>query len=146
LTDAAPRQVHTRAPSTDSDDDALITVTYTDGSACQLAYCTTGPGSYSKERVEVFAGGCAGVLEDFRHLSLHADGQRPKRRKLMQGDKGHAAELAAFTAAIRNGQPMPIAAESLVATTLATFATLESIQRGVAVSIDEMRQEMTSST
>jgi predicted dehydrogenase len=135
LTDSAPRSVFAAAPSTGSADDAAITVTYADGSVCQLFYTSAGSPAYSKERVEVFAGGCVGVLDDFRRLELHATGKRAKQHKLFQADKGHRDELAAFIAVVRAGGEMPIAAESLVATTLVSFAALESVRCGQPVAI-----------
>jgi len=141
LTDAPPQTVHAAAPGTDSIDDALVTVTYADGSVCQLAYASTGPASYSKERVEVFGGGCAGALVDFRHLQLNAEGQRPKRMKRMKADKGHAEELAATVEAVRAGREMPIEINSLFDTTLVSLATLESIRHGKPIAVEELRRE-----
>ena len=142
LTDARPTTVFAAAPSIDSADDAAVTVSYEDGSVCQLIYATTGPSSYSKERVEAFAGGVAGVLEDFRHLAFHSDTDRRKPRKLMQGDKGHLQEVEALVNALRRGEPSPISPESLVDTTLVSFAVLQSIQRGEPIALDALRAEV----
>ncbi|MBN2294572.1 MAG: bi-domain-containing oxidoreductase [Pirellulales bacterium] len=144
LTGAPPVTVFAAAPSLETIDDAAITVSYEDGSVCQLVYSSTGPSSYSKERVEVFAGGMAGVLTDFRTLEIHSDTQRIKPRKLMQADKGHSQELAAFVDAIQRGVSSPISTESLFDTTLVSFAVLESIQRGVPISIAQMRESVIS--
>jgi len=141
LTDALPQTVHAAAPGTDSIDDALVTVTYADGSVCQLAYASTGPASYSKERVEVFGGGCAGALVDFRQLQLNAEGRRPRRVKRMKARKGHAEELAATVEAVRAVGPMPIDINSLFDTTLVGLATLQSIRRGVPIVVEELRKE-----
>jgi len=142
LTGSAPTSVYAAAPTLDSIDDAAVTVTYEDGSVCQLLYASNGPGSYGKERVEAFSGGVACVLEDFRSLSFHADGKCPKPKKLMKADKGHAAEIAAFLDAVREGKPSPITAECLVETTLVTFAVDESIQRGKAISISGLKEKL----
>ncbi len=144
LTGAAPVTVFAAAPSVGSADDAAITVTYADGSVCQLVYSSTGPSSYSKERIEVFGGGMAGVLTDFRTLEMHSDSERFKPRKSMQADKGHSRELAAFVDAIQRGVPSPISVESLFDTTLVSFAALESIQQGVPISIAQMRESITT--
>ncbi|MBN2474000.1 MAG: bi-domain-containing oxidoreductase [Pirellulales bacterium] len=146
LTDSAPQTVHAAAPATQSADDAMVTVAYDDGSVCQLAYTSTGPSSFSKERIEVFAGGHAGVLEDFRRLQLHADGKRSVRRKLVRADKGHQAELTEFIAALRTGGNLPIEFESLVATTLVSLATLKSVQRGEPTPIASLQSEITSTS
>lgn len=135
LTDAAPLTVFAVAPSGSSGDDAQIVVTYADGSVCHLAYTSAGPDSFGKERVEAFAGGRVGVLEDFRHLHLQDRTGRPQRRKLMRADKGHARELAAFVAALREGRDMPIAVDSLIQTTRVSLAAVESMRRGEPVPI-----------
>lgn len=142
LTDAEPRTVYAVSPSTRSNDDVVITVTYADGSVCQLAYTSQGPASFGKERVEVFAGGCVGVLEDFRRLHLHAAGKRPRKRKLLQADKGHRRELEAFLLAVRRGEPMPILAESLVATTLVSLAASSGIRRPEPIAIADLQREL----
>ena len=141
LTGADPKTVFASAPSTTataSQDDALVMVTYTDGSVCQLAYSCSGPASFSKERIEVFAGGNAGVLQDFRRLEMHTQGKRSRSRKLLEADKGHRAEVAAFIAAIRSAFPMPIAADSLIMTTLVALAALESIRRGEPIRLEDL--------
>ena len=144
LTDAAPVSVFAAAPSIDSADDAAITISYADGSVCQLVYSSTGPSSYSKERVEVFGGGMAGTLTDFRRLEINSDNKRFKPRKLMQADKGHSQELRAFVESVRHGGPSPISTESLFDTTLVSIAVLESIQRGTPISIAKMRKRVVS--
>ena len=143
LTEARPTTVYAMAPSGLSADDAVVTISYDDGSVCQLTYTSAGPSSYSKERIEVFAGGCVAVLDDFRILQLCGEGKTPKPKKLMQADKGHAAELAAVVDAMRAGRKLPIESESLFATTLVSFAALESIRSGEPVAIEDAIKELT---
>ncbi|HKS39730.1 MAG TPA: hypothetical protein VJX74_03900, partial [Blastocatellia bacterium] len=51
-------------------------------------------------------------------------------------DKGHAAEIGAFFEAARGRAQAPISFESLVATSLASFAVIESAKDGAAVALD----------
>jgi len=139
LTGARPRSVFAASPAPGSDD-ALITVSYGDGSVCQLAYVGSGPASYSKERIEVFAPGRVGFIEDFRRLGLQEEGGRLKQRKLFQADKGHADEMKACLAAIQAGREMPIPLESLVETTLVGLAAVRSVQLGRPVALSELEQ------
>jgi len=142
LTEASPRTVFATAiPG--SPDDAAVTVTYADGSVCQLLYASSGPASFGKERVEVFAGGRAAVLEDFRRLELQSAGRSVRRKHWFAGDKGHAAELAAFVRAVGRGEALPVNAASLVETTLVSFATVESIRRGEPIEIAALQAVMT---
>ncbi len=131
LADAEPVEVYAAGLGTSgSADEAQITVRYGDGSVGHLVYTAEGPASFSKERVEVFAGGAVGVIDDFRALWLEAEGGRPRRRRLFRADKGHAAELRAVVEALRGGQGMPISPQSLVATTATALAAVESLRQG----------------
>lgn len=123
LTDSHPVSVDRISVDRSSPDDVQLLVTYADGSVCHLTYTTTGAKATSKERVEVFGGGRSGLLDDFRSLQLDTGSKRVLNQKAwFSQDKGHAAELAAFIEAVRQGTPMPISLESLLATTEATFA------------------------
>ena len=136
LTDSEPLEVYASAPGDGaSADEAQATVTFRDGSVCHLLYTTQGPASFSKERIEVFAAGRVGVLEDFRLLWLESDGGRRQRRRLFRADKGHAAELASFIGVLRNGGSMPIPLESLFWTTLTSLAAVESLRRRAPVEL-----------
>jgi hypothetical protein len=74
--------------------------------------------------------GASAVLEDFRVLELRRAGKRRVIHKLMQ-DKGHAAEMQAFVAAIRNGGAFPIDLPTLAAVSRATFAAMDSLHDGL---------------
>lgn len=141
LTDGRPERVYALSPRGSSADDAAITVDYTDGSVCQLIYATTGPPSFSKERIEVYAGGRVGVLEDFKTLMMQAGTGRPQKRRVGRADKGHAAGLQEFFSAVRSGAAAPIAADSLCDTTWASFAVLASLRSGQPVSVDQVRAD-----
>ena len=54
-----------------SSDDISVVVEYGDGSIGTLIYTALGSAEFSKERIEIFAGGGVGVIDDFRSLSLH---------------------------------------------------------------------------
>jgi predicted dehydrogenase len=138
LTGAEPQRVYAAGPLAGRDD-SLITVTYSDGSVCQLAYVSMGPSAYSKERVEVFASGRAGVIDDFWRLELYDDGGRRRRRRLLKANKGHFEELNACVAAVRSGGDMPIAWKSLFETTLASLAAVRSSQLGRPVLIGKLK-------
>jgi len=134
LAGAPPISVHCQgvAPGTSArnDDNALVTVGFGDGSLCTIAYVASGDASAGKERLEVMGDGASAVLEDFRVLELRRAGKRRVIRKLMQ-DKGHAAEMQAFVAAIRNGGAFPIDLPTLAAVSRATFAAMDSLHDGL---------------
>lgn len=99
-----------------------------DGSLATIAYTTFGDTAYSKESVEVFCAGQTFRIDDFRTLSVVRNGKT--RRQRGRQDKGHAAALAAFAAAVRAGGPAPVAEEAVFASSLATIAIRESLQSG----------------
>ncbi len=87
----------------------------------------------TREAVElVRAGDLVIELDDFVSAVIHQHGR--KRRLRWRGqEKGHAAEIAAFVKAAREGGSPPIPFESLSRTTRATFAAAESLRTGKPV-------------
>ena len=119
-----------------ADDNALITLEFANGSIAGIAYTANGDKSIGKERVEVSGGGGFAVLDDFRVLEMARDGKRKTMKSRLRQEKGHREECAAFTQAILGGEESPIAFESIVDTTLATFRIMESLRAGVPVAVD----------
>jgi predicted dehydrogenase len=99
-------------------EDAAIQIAFADGSVGQIVYVAGGAGSLGKERVEVHGGGLSAVIDDWREGTLH---RGPKRARLGAAGKGHAEEIEALLAAVRAGGPSPIAPDTLLAVTRATF-------------------------
>jgi predicted dehydrogenase/threonine dehydrogenase-like Zn-dependent dehydrogenase len=117
-------------------DDVVVTLTFADGSVGSIVYASGGDRSLAKEYLEVFGGGQAAVLDDFRTVRLHRAGSaRSSGGRLARQDKGHAAELTAFVEAVRTGAPSPVDPEVAAHVTRVTFAALESVQSGAPVRI-----------
>jgi predicted dehydrogenase len=106
---------------------------FPDGSLGTITYLANGDKSFPKERVEVFAGGRVGVLDDFRSLELVAGGKREVLHSRLRQNKGHRGEWEAFVAAIRAGGPPPIPYRHLVGVTRATFAAVQALRSGEPV-------------
>jgi len=117
-----------------NDDQLSLTLTFSDGSLAHILYTSGGDASLPKERVEAHAGGATAVLDDFKSLECSRNGKVHRSRSLVK-DKGHGAALEAFFEAVRTGGPPPVALRSLVETTLATFAAVESMGQGRAVDV-----------
>jgi predicted dehydrogenase/threonine dehydrogenase-like Zn-dependent dehydrogenase len=101
------------------EDKAVIALDFADGSVGTIQYLANGHKGYPKERLEIFNGGRILVLDNFRRLEGHGwKGFRNDR--LWRQDKGHAAEVAAFVAAVKGGGPSPI-----------PFAELDEVTRAV---------------
>ena len=108
-------------------DTATLTLEFEDGSIGTIHYLANGASSLPKERLEVFCGGGVLQLDNFRRLAGHAWPGFAKLN-LWRQDKGHAAEVATFVAAVRTGAAMPIPWEEIVEVTETTFALAEALQ------------------
>ncbi len=109
-------------------DNALVTLTFPDGSLGTLAYLANGDKAAPKERVEVFCGGTVAVLDDFRRLEVTSGGRRRVSSSPLGQDKGHQAAWANFLACVRKGGPPPIPYDQLIAVTRATFEAVEKLK------------------
>src|SRR5581483_4781004 len=119
-----------------SGDNVLVSVRFANRSEGTISYLANGDRSFSKERIEVFGGGSAAVLEDFRHLELVRNGKKESIHSRWRQDKGHCAEWSAFAqSVVRNAQP-PIPLEEIVCTTLATFRIQQSLATGERIPVD----------
>jgi polar amino acid transport system substrate-binding protein len=140
LTDSLPRLVSAQAvpkrlAAGSVDDSIVISMSMADGSIASIIYTASGDSAVAKEHVEIFCDGSVAQIDDFKSAVLIRDGKKTRLAKGAQ-DKGHAAEIAAFLDAARDIADIPIELESLVATTLASFAIVESSRTGSAVNID----------
>ena len=119
-----------------SGDNVLLSIAFASGSQGSISYLANGDRSFSKERIEVFGGGAAATLDDFRRLDLVRDGRKETVRSRWHQDKGHHAEWAAFAAAVEGKTESAIAFEELVCSTLATFGVAESLATGKRVPVN----------
>jgi len=142
LAGARPLMVHVVATpngSRYSDDNFSLVLTFEDGSVLQLLYVASGDRAAGKERIEVFGGGRAAVIDDFSRLELFAGGRRNVTRNVFRSDKGHRAGWNAFADAIRRGSPPPIAFDDILWSMRAAFAAAESLRQGTPVSVQGTR-------
>jgi predicted dehydrogenase/threonine dehydrogenase-like Zn-dependent dehydrogenase len=121
--------VTVRAVATPTDPDNLIALlTYPDGSVAKIAYVTTGDPRYPKEVLEAFGDGKVARMENFKRTEIWRGGKCKSTRAAL--DKGQKHELDAFIRAVRTGASMPVAFDSLLATTACTLAIGRSIASG----------------
>jgi predicted dehydrogenase len=113
-----------------------VNLTHDDGSLSTVVYSAGGDPRLPKERVELFVGGAAAVIDDFRRATVYQDGRVISRTTRGQ-DKGHTAEVAAFVRAVATcGAIDRLPFHDCVRTTLATFAVVESLRTGSAVRLE----------
>lgn len=119
-----------------SGDNVLVSLKFANGSEGTISYLANGDRSYSKERIEVFGGGRAAVLEDFRRLELVRNGRKETVHSRWRQDKGHQAEWAAFAQAVAQRTEAPIDFNDLVCSTLATLRVDEAVGTSKRFTID----------
>ncbi len=135
LTGSDPARVTASQVGDDASGVTSMLLEMHDGSTATIVYQANASSLVRKERVEAFAGGRGGIIDDWGGLEL-LDGRSRERVRARGQQKGFAEEIDAFLGALAGGRPA-IAPESLVLTTRTTFAALESIRtrRPVDVSL-----------
>jgi predicted dehydrogenase len=108
------------------EDKSTIVVEFADGSLGTLHYLANGHRSLSKERLEVFSEGAVLQLDNYRQLRGFGWPGFTSMKQWRQ-DKGNAAGMAAFVAAVASGAPSPIPLEESVEVTLACFEAVEAM-------------------
>ena len=106
---------------------SLDLVEFQAGSTATIFYSSDGQASLSKERIEVYAGGAAFVLDDFHSLELHKGGRR-KRIRRRGVDKGHGALVEAFLRAVTGGSQAPMTVHDIESSHRLTFAAAEELR------------------
>ena len=115
-------------------DSITAQIEFADGSCGQLVYSAEGDSSWPKEICTVFGAGFTAELENFKTLTVHR--QRKRSSKEFDG-KGHAEQMAAWTAFLRGERPHPVTFEEARRSMLLTFAAVEAIQTGHSIDIEE---------
>ena len=126
--DASPREVY--ACNGRDTSDAHVTLRFVDGSVGTIDYVTGGNSRFPKETLDATGSGRNARLDNFRAATVWSGRRRRVRRSPTRLDKGQRAEIDRFVDAAARHRPMPIALESIVATTRATLATARSLATG----------------
>jgi polar amino acid transport system substrate-binding protein len=137
LCGALPTSVYAIAPTDNArrynNDNILVSITFTDGSAGTIHYLANGASAVEKEYLEVFGGSKTACMWNFKKLECAVD--RKKSTVSFSGDKGHATEMNALLEGFESGSGSPIDIDSLAATSRATFAVMESLRTGCVVRV-----------
>ena len=116
-------------------EDVSVTLEFADGGLATIAYTALGDTAFSKERFECYAGGMVVSIDNFRTMTVAADGKVKTNTARLGQDKGHKAEMRAFVAAVAAGGPAPVDEAALINASRATIAVLESLQSGHRVTL-----------
>ncbi|CAK8717239.1 Myo-inositol 2-dehydrogenase [Candidatus Electrothrix gigas] len=110
-----------------TEDKAVITLGFADGSFGTIHYLANGGKAFPKERIEVFAGDAVLQLDNFRKLKGY--GWRGfKKMNLMRQDKGQGACAAAFLENIAKGTATPIPFDELIEVARVSIEVTEQLR------------------
>lgn len=116
-------------------DNVVIALRFADGGVASVVYTADGSKAQAKERVEVFGGGRAAVIEDFREAEFYKGDSDSRHRKGGAQDKGQEAMLTGWVDGLRAGRAQTHP-DTLLAVSAASIAAVESMTIGEPVKVD----------
>ena len=114
-------------------DNFSINLSLSDGSVATIVYTSIGDTAFSKEYIEVFAGGRVGIICDFKRVELWARGKQ-KRLRWANQDKGQKGQIEAWIEGLRKGMS-PIPLDEIINVHQACLAAVSSLKTGEAVKL-----------
>lgn len=115
-------------------DNASILLRYENGSTGVINYFSNGSKAYSKERVEVFSQERTLIMDNFRET--HGYGVKGFSKLKTSLDKGHKNQFLKLMNAMKTGGQAIIPFDSIVNTTRASFAAIQSLKEGRWVDVN----------
>lgn len=115
-------------------DNVILNLRFKDGSIGTLSYLSNGNKSYPKEQMSLFCEGKVYELDNYKKVNAFGSNGMKK----FSQDKGHKAEMLGFIENIKASKDSLISFNSLVNTTLATFAHVKSLEENRIVQISEL--------
>jgi predicted dehydrogenase len=108
-------------------DNASILLRYANGSQGVINYFANGNKGYSKERIEIYWQQKTIVVDNFRRSQYFGLGGSGKSGTQ---DKGHHEQFSRWMHFLQNGGEPPVAFASILNTSRAVIAAVESLQKG----------------
>jgi predicted dehydrogenase len=116
-------------------DNVSIFLKYENGTNAVINYLANGSKAYSKERIEVYSQERTLILNNWKELKGY--GFKGFSKMKSRQDKGHNAQFALLADRVKNGGEPLIPFESIVNTTRASFACIESLKAKAWIDINE---------
>lgn len=118
-----------------SDDQVFITLRHENGSISSVSYQAGGDRAIAPERIEVFGGGRAAIIDNWDQISLYHGGRATAARG--GKDRGHAPEFKAFVEACRRGGTWPIPWNDLYAVSWASLMAVRSLRESMPIDLND---------
>ncbi len=115
-------------PASGIGNEAIVTMSFSDGSVGTVVYTGSGDTGLAKERCEIFGGQASAVIEDFKRTIFYRNARKSVFKTRLR-DKGFAREMAAFVRSIAD----PVSGQSfeeLHAVSQASFRAVDSLKSG----------------
>jgi predicted dehydrogenase/threonine dehydrogenase-like Zn-dependent dehydrogenase len=119
-------------------DNVVLNIKFEDGSIGTLCYLSNGNKSFPKEQMNIFCEEKVMFLDNYKKVI----GYGVDSYKKFSQDKGHKNEMIKFIENIKLSEQNLISLESLVNTTLVTFAHIKSLEENKEVKISELEKEL----
>ncbi|MDR0658643.1 MAG: Gfo/Idh/MocA family oxidoreductase, partial [Mediterranea sp.] len=116
-------------------DNASILLRYANGSNAVINYFSNGSKAYSKERVEVYFQERTLILDNWRVLTGY--GYKGFNRMKASMNKGHKEQFELLNERVKNGGESLIPIDSIINTTKASFACIESLKKNSWIKIEQ---------
>ncbi len=116
-------------------DNASILLRYENGTNAVINYLANGSKAYAKERVEVHSQGRSLIMDNWRTLT--GFGFRGFKKLKGKLDKGHSDQFKLLIERTKSGGDALIPYESIMNTTRASFAAIESLKSGTWISVEK---------
>lgn len=123
-------------------DNVILNIRFKDGSIGTFGYLSNGNKSYPKEQMSLFCEGKVFELDNYKKVNAYGSSGMKK----FSQDKGHKDEMLGFVESVKTSSENLISLESLVNTTLATFAHVRSLEENRIVQISELEDELNGLT
>ena len=114
-------------------DNASILLRYANGSSAVINYFSNGNKAYSKERVEVYSQERTLILDNW--IELKGYGFKGFSKMKSRQDKGHNEQFRLLNERVKQGGEPLISFDSVINTTKASFACIESLKSNSWVSL-----------
>lgn len=129
LLDADPIEVFASSTSNNSmpeQDNSFITIKFSNGSTCVIAYLADGDKNYSKEKILITGFQTNIEFDNFKTVRIYKNG-KSSTKKFLIIDKGQKHEMEALSNGVENNfEPIPF--NSLILNTYAAILAVKSIQ------------------